>query len=276
MNSNNSDDHDFKLSGSDWLHALEELEGSASATSLRPRKKVKSLTPLPIAAPPKTQSPVPQIVEELQGAIQEELDRIKAFVGTHPYLIAPQRPPHVGRQLPRNKRHARPPLRTLAATPRRIAGLRTLTDNTPEKNTPNDTPSLEDEQREATPTSPSRYQEAINHRSFSMEKADIGIISEFSKIIAQNNKIGRLIEKLRLADPTLAPERVFDGWEDGAKECNTVMLHEFYAMRNGRQAKKYDARHVCKECNSVFMVPLPADGICDACRAAKAPRSSPY
>lgn len=53
-----------------------------------------------------------------------------------------------------------------------------------------------------------------------------------------------------------------------------VMLKEFHALRHGQQQKKYDKRNICCGCHSVFMVPLPADGMCDECRAYKTSKAS--
>jgi hypothetical protein len=132
---------------------------------------------------------------------------------------------------------------------------------------------------DATPTTDrplSKYEELIRTPSMKMERADLGVMTEFSQIIALVSNAARAADAVEKKHPGQVPERLIRLWRDNLRETSTVMLRELHAMRNGRQQKKYDKRCVCVECHSVFMVPLPGDGVCDACRAAKAPRTGPY
>lgn len=113
----------------------------------------------------------------------------------------------------------------------------------------------------------SRYDQIRNTRGISMEKEDLALFSEFSGVIGKIHAAQQTIEKLRTAHPDLVSERHFNTWISNLKETHMVMMKEFHALRNGLKEKKYDARCICKKCNSVFLVPLPADGMCDECRA---------
>lgn len=118
----------------------------------------------------------------------------------------------------------------------------------------------------------SRYEEMIRAPSLTMNKEDINAITEFSEMIAKVNAAQRSLEKLRTAHPELFNERMYSGWTANLKETGMIMLKEFHALRNGRQQKKYDKRFVCSKCHSVFMVPLPPEGLCDECKGSKTPR----
>jgi hypothetical protein len=122
----------------------------------------------------------------------------------------------------------------------------------------------------------SKYEELIRTPSMKMEKADLGVITEFSQVIGAVNVAARALDDLDKRHPDQIPERMINLCRDNLRETGQVMLRELQALRHGRVQKKYDKRCVCVQCHSVFMVPLPADGICDACRASMVPRSAPY
>ncbi|MCC5875725.1 MAG: hypothetical protein JJU11_05860 [Candidatus Sumerlaeia bacterium] len=141
--------------------------------------------------------------------------------------------------------------------------------NTKESAVPTEPPPAPtDAEQPAKPEAPmSRYDQIRNTRGVSMEKEDLELFSEFSKVIGKIHAAQQTIEGLRDAHPELVPERHFNTWISNLKETHMVMMKEFYALRNGLKEKKYDKRCICIKCNTVFMVPLPADGICDECRA---------
>jgi len=122
----------------------------------------------------------------------------------------------------------------------------------------------------------SRYEELCRTPSMKIEKGDLSVLTEFSRIIANVQQLSRHIDAMKGDYPDVLPERFYNTWADNMKETSMVMLKEFHAMRHGRQQKKYDARHVCSRCQSVFMMALPSDNVCDACRGAMAPRTGPY
>lgn len=128
-----------------------------------------------------------------------------------------------------------------------------------------------------TPDRPmTRYEQLCKLPSMQMERADMDVMVEFSEVIALVNKAGRSATKLRDNHPYALPEHITNMIRNNLKETATVMLRELHIMRNGRAKKTYEKKFVCKSCHSVFMVPLPGDGICDECRAGMTPRSSPY
>jgi len=122
----------------------------------------------------------------------------------------------------------------------------------------------------------SKYEEMCRARSLTIASADVNVITQFSQVIAALNDALRAAEKLPVTHPNVMPERMTSLIRDNLRECAQTMMKELHAMRNGRVQKKYDKRNVCCECHTVFLVPLPADNVCDACRAAKVPRSGPY
>lgn len=127
------------------------------------------------------------------------------------------------------------------------------------------------EEKPAPPRAPSpmsRYDELRNARGVSMEKDDLCVYTDFSSVIGKIHAAQQTIEGLRRDFPDILPERSFDTWIGNLKETQMVMMREFHALRNGRREKKYDKRCICVRCFSVFLVPLPADGLCDECRAA--------
>lgn len=122
----------------------------------------------------------------------------------------------------------------------------------------------------------SKYELLCRTPSMKMEKGDLKVWTEFSVVIGKVSAAAAALERLRTRVPSMKDNRSCRTCADNLKETSIVMMKEFHSLRNGRAAKKYDATHVCAECHMVFMVPLPEDGICDACRGAKAPRLGPY
>lgn len=114
----------------------------------------------------------------------------------------------------------------------------------------------------------SRYDELRRARGVSMEKNDLSIYTDFSTVIGKIHAAQQTIEELRKDFPETFPERSYDTWIGNLKETQMIMMREFHSLRNGRKEKKYDKRCVCVKCHTVFMFPLPDDGICDECRAA--------
>lgn len=123
-----------------------------------------------------------------------------------------------------------------------------------------------------TPRSLSRYEELCHTPTLKMESGDLNVIVAFSEVIAKVNAAGKSLNTLRKKQPELFPAHMYHTWVENLKETSTVMMKEFHHLRNGRQQKKYDKRYVCEKCHSVFMVPLPSDNTCDACRASAVPR----
>jgi hypothetical protein len=121
-----------------------------------------------------------------------------------------------------------------------------------------------------------KYEELCRTRSLTIGKADVGVIAEFSQVIAAMNEVQRQLDKVLKTHPEHIPERLANLVRENMRESAQTMLKELHAMRNGRVQKKYDKRCICTVCHSVFLVPLPADNICDACRASSVPRSAPY
>lgn len=134
-----------------------------------------------------------------------------------------------------------------------------------------DTAKVDEQQRRRD-----RYQELCREPSMNIQKADMMVMSEFSDIIAEVNKAGKDLTRLRSEFEGVIQPRILNTCVENLKETATVMLREFHNMRHGRQEKKYDKRYVCVNCHQVFMVPLPGDRICDECRAGMTPRNSPY
>lgn len=130
-----------------------------------------------------------------------------------------------------------------------------------------ETPAPSETPEKSTPLS--RYDEIRQKRGVSMEKEDLALFSEFSVVIGKIHAAQRTIEKLREAHPDLVAERIYNTWISNLKDTHMIMMREFHSLRNGLKEKKYDKRCICVKCNTVFLVPLPADGICDECRSSK-------
>ena len=127
----------------------------------------------------------------------------------------------------------------------------------------------------AKPARPlTRYEQLCRQKSVIIESDDVEIMTEFSEIISHVNEIARMVEKLEKEYPDYVPQRFIDMWSQNLKETSMVMLKEFHALRHGKEQKKYDKRNICCGCHSVFMVPLPADGMCDECRAYKTSKAN--
>lgn len=122
----------------------------------------------------------------------------------------------------------------------------------------------------------SRYEQLAKQSSMQLEQGDMQVLMQFSSVIAKVNEAGQALNKLRERHGEELPPHIINGLRENLKETSTVMLKELHALRNGRQQKKYDKRCICRLCHSVFMVPLPPDGICDECRAATTNRSTRY
>lgn len=118
----------------------------------------------------------------------------------------------------------------------------------------------------------SRYEELCRQRSVTLGQEDLSVFTDFGEMIGAITAAQRAVEHFRKKHHGAVPERFCNLWETNLKEANGVLMKEFHALRHGRQEKKYDPRCVCRGCHAVFMVPLPAGGLCDECRAAQAPR----
>lgn len=121
----------------------------------------------------------------------------------------------------------------------------------------------------ASPRHPSmkRYEELTKKKSIALGDGDIDVISEFCAIIGKVNELRRHVQNLENNHPDYVPERFIKLWQSNLRETSEVMMKEFHELRNGRKEKKYNAKHICKKCHSVFLMPLPG-GVCDECRAA--------
>lgn len=122
----------------------------------------------------------------------------------------------------------------------------------------------------------SRYERLCKTPTLKLKKADVEVMTEFSNIIARVNDTGRVLTELHRQHPDVLPDRIYKTVRENLKETAMVMLREFHEMRHGRAQKKYDKKYVCERCHGVFMVPLPADNICDCCRSEKTPGSGRY
>ncbi|MBI1292566.1 hypothetical protein GC173_15215 [bacterium] len=121
-----------------------------------------------------------------------------------------------------------------------------------------------------------KYEEMCRAKSLNIGAADVKVIAEFSQIIAAVNEATRMLDRLEKTYPDQLPDRLLTLIRENLRDSTQTMLKELHAMRNGRVQKKYDKKYVCCECHTVFLVPLPADNVCDACRASSVPRSAPY
>ncbi len=118
-----------------------------------------------------------------------------------------------------------------------------------------------------------RYEELCKRTSVKMQAEDLETLSAYSKVIGSVSNAELKLRQLVESYPDELPEHLKKTCANNLKETVMVMLNEFHQLRNGRRQKKYDKRHVCQKCHSVFLVPLPKDGICDECRAEAERRS---
>lgn len=125
-----------------------------------------------------------------------------------------------------------------------------------------DTPSPDDA---SAPRKQSKLQELMSRPSMTVEDDAMLVMTELSNILSNVNAALNGVQKFAKDHPALIAPNIYRMWEDNLKETSTMMLREFTNMRHGKKAKTYDKRTICKECHSVFMLPLP-DGVCDECR----------
>jgi hypothetical protein len=112
---------------------------------------------------------------------------------------------------------------------------------------------------------PSKLQELMNRPSMSVDDDAMAVMTELSNILSNVNAALNGVQKFSSDHPALIAPNIYRMWEDNLKETSTMMLREFTNLRHGKKARTYDKRTICKECHSVFMLPLP-DGVCDECR----------
>ncbi len=111
----------------------------------------------------------------------------------------------------------------------------------------------------------SKLQELMNRPSMSVDDDAMAVMTELSNILSNVNAALNGVQKFSADHPALIAPNIYRMWEDNLKETSTMMLREFTNLRHGKKARTYDKRTICKECHSVFMLPLP-DGVCDECR----------
>lgn len=117
-----------------------------------------------------------------------------------------------------------------------------------------------------------RYDALRKKKSIVMKGEDIRVMEEMSDVVCTVNTATALLEEFRKQYGEAISEEKYNGWRNTLRDTSMVMLKEFHALRNGRQAKVYDKRNICSVCNTVFMQALPADRICDECRSRALPR----
>ncbi len=120
-----------------------------------------------------------------------------------------------------------------------------------------------------------KYEELCKKRSVTMGREDLDVFTELSDMLCSVNESLAEFQKVIGEHPELIQKHIAKTCEDNLKDTAAVMFKEFHALRNGRMNKTYDPKCVCKQCHTVYMVPLPGDGLCDECRAAEVPRQAP-
>lgn len=100
-----------------------------------------------------------------------------------------------------------------------------------------------------------------------LKNDDMQTLEELSDVVAPVSKAIKLIEDFERKYKGFCNEQRMASFRMQLRETSAVMLSEFYSLRNGKQNKTYDESKICKICHSVFMVKLPEDRTCDACRS---------
>lgn len=119
-----------------------------------------------------------------------------------------------------------------------------------------------------------KYKELCRKPSMNkMEANDLVIMEELSDVVAPVNKAVTLLEDFNRRYPEWINEPKFQSYRNCLRETATIMLSEFYSLRNGQKEKTYSEDKVCQQCHSVFMFPLP-DNLCDECRSRKTNRNA--
>ncbi|MGF1573200.1 MAG: hypothetical protein ACFCU1_09020 [Sumerlaeia bacterium] len=146
--------------------------------------------------------------------------------------------------------------------------------------TPTRSTSISDSTAQRVPSSDSsrarnnKYKELCRKPSMNkMEAADLEIMEELSDVVAPVNKAVTLLEDFNRRYADWINEAKFQSYRNSLRETATIMLSEFYSLRNGQKEKSYSEDKVCKECHSVFMFPLP-ENLCDECRSRKTRRNA--
>lgn len=253
----------------EWLQALRELEefdlkreertrhSAQKEETPKPRESAPrdtpapEWTPVPLPRPKQNDTPRPNIVarrpddeDAPTAAYEMSLDDSGSM------RVEAATPIPIARDVSEQEGAARAPRSTGADTP------------TPR---PTDTPRPS---REAM----KRYDEMRKRKSVTVRGEDIKVMEEMSEVICTVNTATSLLEEFRKKYGEAITEQKYNGWRNTLRDTSMIMLKEFHALRNGRQAKTYDKRNICSVCHTVFMEPLPADRICDECRSRTAPR----
>lgn len=122
----------------------------------------------------------------------------------------------------------------------------------------------------------SRYEELCKKPSMTVKSGDLQVMTQLSDILCAIHRAVGKLQNFEKRHGDAIPLRKYRLWEDNLRETATIMLHEFHALRHGKENKTYSKRQVCRICNNVFMVALP-DGICDECRSKQhTPKSGEY
>ena len=96
-----------------------------------------------------------------------------------------------------------------------------------------------------------------------MKRDDLDVFGELSEIMSSVNSALNRLQVFQRKHPYLVAPNILRHWEENLRETSTLMTREFHALRNGKDNKTYDKRCVCNICHTVYMEPLPEDGICD-------------
>lgn len=141
-------------------------------------------------------------------------------------------------------------------------------------------PSVSDTTAQRVPKSDSsrtrdnKYKELCRKPSMSkMDSADLEVMEELSDVVAPVNKAVTLLEDFNRRYADWINEEKFISYRNALRETATIMLSEFYSLRNGQKEKTYSQDKVCQDCHAVFMFALP-DGLCDECRGRKTRRNA--
>jgi len=100
-----------------------------------------------------------------------------------------------------------------------------------------------------------------------LKNEDMETLEKLSDVAAPVNVAIKLIQDFEKKYALMIDRNKIGSYRSQLREISSVMLAEVYALRHGKQKKVYDESKICKVCHSVFMVSLPKDRICDACRS---------
>ncbi|MDX1973589.1 MAG: hypothetical protein SFY68_13750 [Candidatus Sumerlaeia bacterium] len=106
-----------------------------------------------------------------------------------------------------------------------------------------------------------------------LDSEDLAIMEELSDVVAPVNKAVALLDDFIRRYPQWINDEKFMAYRNSLRDTATIMLSEFYSLRNGKKEKTYSEEKICKGCHSVFMFALP-DGLCDECRGRKTHRNA--